>query len=465
MLSALRPLPPSNVTAWESLTLAVSAPATYLEKTLAGRPVAKGRTFTSASAAVADLALVRELVAADGDSNRVGYPASTVTLLGPNSLSMVADVERHRYLRRLISPGMASEEIDAALPRLALLAEKLLEGWAAEGHAGRTVSAVRGLKSFTFNIIMTIVFGEELQLPAARTAELEGHFTDLVANLFLPPQLTVDAWPFPFHDSMQARTKLLDFIKEQIILIRAQIAASDGSSRRTNAAGSRYGALRGILLARDEDGAGLTDDEAADNVVTLLFAGYDTTSSSLASAMHQIAMNPSVMAKLRAEQKEIVATYGPAFTPEVMRRMQYTEAVNRETLRFKPIIAAILRQSSKDFGLGGFLIPKDMIISVAIATILQNDPRWAEEEGALSPLLFNPDRFMTVEGGKAGEQVPFGVGSRNCLGMPLALAEMKIVLAVLARKFSYTADCDTDYKEFPIPEPRNGLPVLMTRYA
>lgn len=67
-----------------------------------------------------------------------------MTLLGPNSLSMVADVERHRYLRRLISPGMASEEIDAALPRLALLAEKLLEGWALEGDAGRTVSAVRG---------------------------------------------------------------------------------------------------------------------------------------------------------------------------------------------------------------------------------------------------------------------------------------------------------------------------------
>lgn len=69
---------------------------------------------------------------------------NAVTLLGANSLSMVVDVERHRYLRRLISPGMASEEIDAALPRLALLADKLLEGWAVEGDAGRTVSAVQG---------------------------------------------------------------------------------------------------------------------------------------------------------------------------------------------------------------------------------------------------------------------------------------------------------------------------------
>lgn len=68
----------------------------------------------------------------------------TVTLLGPNAITMTNDVERHRYLRRLMTPGLASEEMDAALPRLAVRAENLLEGWATEGDAGRKVSALQG---------------------------------------------------------------------------------------------------------------------------------------------------------------------------------------------------------------------------------------------------------------------------------------------------------------------------------
>ncbi|MEW5320146.1 MAG: hypothetical protein WDW38_011243 [Sanguina aurantia] len=464
MLSALRELPPGKVSAWESLSFAFESPTAFQEQALGGLPLAQGTYLAMPAVYIGDLGLAKDVVAGDGDFTQVGYPESTVTLLGRNSITMTADVERHRYLRRLMTPGMASEEMDAALPRLALRAERLFEGWALEGDAGRTVSALHGFKSFTFGIIMSIVFGEELPLPAAKTAELEEDFRILVQGLFIPPQLVINMWPFQYHRSMQARTKLLKFITSQITHTRGQLSTMPGNNGGSaRQAGSRFGSLHGILLARDEAGGGLTDSEVADNVVTLLFAGHDTTSSSLTSALHQISMNPLVMGKMRAEQKEIVSTYGPSFTPEVMRRMQYTDAVTRETLRYRPIIANILRQAIKPFGLNQSLVQDGRVLLVALSNILLKDSRWAGHKGQLSPDSFNPDRFTSFEGSKAGDQVPFGIGSRNCLGMPLALAEMKIVLAVLARKYCYTADCNTDYKEFPIPEPRNGLPVYVTR--
>jgi cytochrome P450 len=121
----------------------------------------------------------------------------------------------------------------------------------------------------------------------------------------------------------------------------------------------------------------------------------------------------------------------------------------------------LYRRAAKDFEMGGHAIAKGTPISIPLAHVTANDPRWAGAAGDLAPERFNPERFLQPEARTPGDQMPFGYGSRYCLGAYLAQAEMKAFLALYARRYSATCDPTTEWHYTIGRTPKNGLPTRM----
>src|SRR4051794_26549517 len=181
-------------------------------------------------------------------------------------------------------------------------------------------------------------------------------------------------------------------------------------ARRREAADleEREDVLSMLLLARDEDGRAMTDLELRDELVTLLVAGHETTATGLAWTFELLTHNRPVLERLRAS----LAAGDRA----------YLEAVVKESLRVKPVIAGVGRKVREEpFELGGYEIPVGIELNPSIAAIHRRGDRYD------APREFRPERFLGDDAPDTYTWLPFGGGTRRCLGAAFALAEMRIV--------------------------------------
>jgi cytochrome P450 len=168
----------------------------------------------------------------------------------------------------------------------------------------------------------------------------------------------------------------------------------------------REDVLSMLLLARDEDGTPMTDQELRDELVTLLVAGHETTATALAWAFELLMRNPRVLAKAREGDDK------------------YLDAVVKETLRIRPVISGVGRvvRGEEPFELDGHLIPPGTEINPNIAAIHRRADRYPQADE------FRPERFLGEDPPDTYTWIPFGGGTRRCLGASFATFEMRTVI-------------------------------------
>ncbi len=160
-----------------------------------------------------------------------------------------------------------------------------------------------------------------------------------------------------------------------------------------------------LLLAEDESGTPMTDRELRDELVTLLVAGHETTASGLAWAFELLNRNPAVRRK--AEEGDTA----------------YLDALAKEVLRIRPVISGVGRVvRGEPFQLGDHVIPPGMEISPSIAGIHRRQDRYPEAQE------LRPERFLGDDSPDTYTWLPFGGGTRRCLGASFALMEMRVVI-------------------------------------
>src|SRR5437773_11738074 len=141
-----------------------------------------------------------------------------------------------------------------------------------------------------------------------------------------------------------------------------------------------------VIAAGDRRGRQMSDQELLDEMVTLLLAGHETTATSLAWAFHRLLGRPDVLAKLRAELRG-VADGGPAL-PEHVGRLEYLDAVVKETARLSPVIPQVSRRLQAPMRIGGCDLPAGVVASPCIYLTHRRPDLWP------SPALFDTDRFV-----------------------------------------------------------------------
>ncbi len=162
-----------------------------------------------------------------------------------------------------------------------------------------------------------------------------------------------------------------------------------------------------LLQARHDDGRPMADKELRDELMTLLVAGHETTATALAWALEALARHPRVLARLRAEVDG--------------GEDAYLDAVVKETLRLRPVVALVLRRLTAPMEIGGRTLPAGVSVAPCIYLLHRRPDVYPE------PRAFRPERFLDRAPGTY-TWIPFGGGVRRCLGASFAQFEMRVVL-------------------------------------
>jgi cytochrome P450 len=209
----------------------------------------------------------------------------------------------------------------------------------------------------------------------------------------------------------------------------------------------REDVLSMLLLARDEAGEPMTDSELRDELVTLLVAGHETTATGLAWTFELLLRNPEARRRVESE----IAEGGHA----------YTDAVVKESLRIRPVIPGVGRKvRGEPFELGDHVIPPGIEINPSIAVIHRRADRYPDHE------RFDPERFLGPDAPDTYTWLPFGGGTRRCIGASFATFEMRVVVRrVLERTDLRPADetPERGVRRDVTFAPRRGVRVRLAR--
>jgi cytochrome P450 len=352
---------------------------------------------------LADPAAVKAVFAGDREAFRAGEANAILEpLLGPHSL-LVLDGEPHLRARRLMLPPFHGERMHRYLALMREIVMEDLERWPEQ----RPFALRPRLQAITLEVIMRAVFGID---DAARLRAVRPRVGRLVKMTMGP-----GAAMLPFVGRFGGRRKWVPWARFQRAVDSVDEVIFDEIRRRRADQGApeREDVLSMLVQARDDDGQGMTDAELRDELVTLLLAGHETTATAGAWAVEQLLRHPAALHRLQQD----LADGGN----------DYLDAAIKETLRLRPVIPAIGRRLATPVVLNGDRLPAGIIVSPAIY-LLHRRPEIFPE-----PTVFRPERFLE-DPPDTYQWIPFGGGTRRCIGASFAMTELRIVLSTILQE-------------------------------
>jgi cytochrome P450 len=364
-----------------------------------------------------------------------------IGLMGDGLLTI--DGEFHRRSRLAMLPGFHRERIAASVDVMVEETTRALDQLAPGDH----IDLYAWTRRLAMRIAMRALFGLDPDGARARSIDAAGLFEQALGFFSSEYALRMFRGPFTPWDRMQRAARSLDE------LIYAEIA-----SRRSS--GERGEDILSLLLdARDEDGSTLSDLQIRDEVMTLMFAGHDTTTSTVAFMFYELAHHPEIVARLLTEQDSQLADGAPTATQLMSGELAELEMVFDETLRMYPPAWIGPRRAVDSFEFAGHSVPGRAFVNYC---------SWASHhlpDVYPEPEEFRPERF-TPEGKAAlpkGAYVPFGGGSRTCIGMRFGQLEIRTIATLLLARFtlSLPEDFQLTIRQMPTISPRDGLPMIV----
>lgn len=218
--------------------------------------------------------------------------------------------------------------------------------------------------------------------------------------------------------------------------------------------------MLGCLLTSDENKHKLSDEEIIDMVITILYSGYETVSTTSMMAVKYLHDHPKVLEELRKEQLAIREKKNPEDPIDWndLKSMKFTRAVIFETSRLATIVNGVLRKTTQDMELNGYLIPKGWRIYVYTREINYDSFLYPE------PLTFNPWRWLDKSLECSNYFFIFGGGTRLCPGKELGISEISTFLHYFVTRYRWEEVGGDKLMKFPRVEAPNGLHLRVSSY-
>ncbi len=365
-----------------------------------GDAVTFSTLFDSSFVMLFDPGLVKELFQGSGDQLHAGEANALLgPVLGERSV-LLLDGAEHLRQRRLMLPSFHGRRLQAYAEVMRESADTEIDGW----PVGQQFPLLPSMQSLTLRVIMRAIFGYR---DGAEERELQRALRAMIDPLSRPRGMMLLALLGRSRDD-GALARRFEQARRQV----DQILFAEITRRREEPGlADREDVFSALLLAEDEGGTRLSDKEVRDELVTLLLAGHETTATGLAWTLDLLLHSPAVLAR---------ALDGDA---------EYLDAVIKESLRIRPVIPGVGRVvRGEPVRVGGYLIPPGVEINPSIRVIHRREELYADA-GA-----FRPERFLAGGAPDTYTWIPFGGGTRRCLGASFAQMEMRIVLErVLSR--------------------------------
>ena len=344
---------------------------------------------------VADPRLSRDVMAGDpavfraGDTNGLFRP-----VVGSNSI-LLLDGDAHMKQRKILLRGFGASHGAQFVDQVREITQQRLLNW----KAGQRLRLQDEMEAISFASIMRVVFGDYSE-------DSQGELRNLIPEMMdrCDSPFTLMPWFRRDLGGGSPYARLMKVIDEVDAILYETIA----DRRADPMTELRDDTLSLLLRAGHEDGSPLTDEEVRDEVLTMVMAGYETTTSGCAWALERLLRSPEKLDRLTAEI-------------EAGQDDVYLDAVVKETLRIRPVVPVVARHLAEAIELDGYVIPAGSTVMVSIYLVHNDESTYPD------PREFKPERFLggTPEG---AAWIPFGGGVRRCIGARFAELEMKVVL-------------------------------------
>lgn len=375
---------------------------------------------------------------------REGSMGNFIPLLGDGLLTIDGDF--HRTSRKIMLPMFQRERIAASMDIMREEIDHALDGWT----DGERVDLEEWTRELAMRIAMRALFGLDPNGAIVRRYDAANLFEQALKfyNHDVPQQL-LRGPRSPWGRMKAAKAQLDRMIYEEIA--------------RRRGSGERGEDLLSLLMdASDEDGDRLSDRQIRDEVMTMLFAGHDTTTSTISFMFHELLHHPRWIDRLRAEREAYEAASGePVGARQLMAgELAELEMVLDETLRLYPPAWIGPRRAIDAFEVCGQHVPAGAPIIYCSWASHRLPDVWD------APDSFCPERW---EGDfkkqlPRGQYVPFGGGSRSCIGMRFGQLEIRTILTEALRRFDFELEpgYELRVRQQPTIGPADGLPVRVT---
>ncbi|KAK6913385.1 Cytochrome P450 [Dillenia turbinata] len=362
-----------------------------------------------------------------------GYPQSMLDILGRCNIAAVHG-STHKYMRgallALIHPTMIKDQL---LPKIDEFMRSHLSNW-----DNKVIDIQEKTKQMALLSSLKQIAG--IESGSISQAFIPQFFKLVLGTLSLP----IDFPGTNYRGGLQARKNIISILRQLI------------EERRASKEEKRD--MLGCLMASEENKTKLSDEEIIDIIITLLYSGYETVSTTSMMAVKYLHDHPKVLEEVRREHIAIREKKKPEDPIDWndCKSMTFTRAVILETSRLATIVNGVLRKTTKEMELNGYVIPKGWRIYVYTREV-NYDPRLYP-----GPKTFNPWRWTEKSSEAQNYFFLFGGGTRQCPGKELGIAEISTFLHYFVTRYRWEEVGGDNLLKFPRIEAPNGLHIRVS---
>ncbi len=346
-----------------------------------------------------------------------------------------ANGETWKRQRPMVLAGLDPTHIRAFFPTLIQVTERFAGRWAKAAQSGEAIDLQADLMRYTVDVTAALAFGEDINtIEAGDEQVLQSHLNHVLPTLFKRLFAPFPTWKYLPSRSDKALAGHLQAIQQAVSGFIAKTARKLEQQPELRERPANL--IQAMLAARDRDGSGITDADVSGNVLTMLLAGEDTTANTLAWLIWLLRQNPQALRQAMQEAREVLGTARCPRGVDDLARLDFIEACAHEAMRLRPVAPIIGNEALKDCVVSGVAVPTGTLVFCLMR------PGGLDARNFAEPMRFDPQRWLSGAG--AGAQafssskrvvMPFGAGPRMCPGRYLALAEIKMVMAMLLANF------------------------------
>jgi cytochrome P450 len=319
--------------------------------------------------------------------------------------------------RRLAQPAFHRQRLLAMTDAMVDCTGRMLERWERIAAAGETIDVVAEMMALTQAIIVRTMFSTDLGATADIVNRTWPIINRRIGETFWATKLETKL-PLPANRRFQRALRELDDVVYRIIAERRRQGRDEADL------------LSMFLSARDEEtGAGMTDRQLRDEVMTMLLAGHETTSLALAWTYYLLSRHPDVEEGIAGEVQRVIGSGRPAFAH--LDRLVCTRRAIEESLRLYPPAWGFSRRAQADDEIGGYRVAAGSLVFLIPFVVHRRPALWPDPE------RFDPERFAPEREAERPRfaYIPFGGGPRGCIGSQFAMVEAQLIVAAIAQRF------------------------------
>ena len=326
-----------------------------------------------------------------------------------------ANGDAWRRQRPMVMAGFDPAHIKSYFPMLVNVTERFSRRWQRAAAAGTAIDLQADLMRYTVDVTAGLAFGSDINTLESEEDVIQAHLDKIFPALFTRLLAPVPYWRW-FPDRK---------VERHVVALRRAVEGFIAQARARMSNPPRN-LIEAMIAARDTPGSGLTDDDVAGNVLTMLLAGEDTTANTLAWMIYLLYRHPPALARARDEVSRVrLDRY------EEVSALPFIDACINETMRLKPVAPILMLQPTRDTEIAGVQVPKKTLVMCLMRAGAIDGRRFADAKA------FEPARWLSGAQASSPKRVsmPFGAGPRLCPGRYLAILEMEMVMAMLLSRY------------------------------